>query len=170
MSRHTWGSQVGKDVLDLQKHLENFPALPVLFSVWGLITSKLIYNSVITNYQIHLVSPSPALLRCWCNESRGKQTDKHVRSILESSFLTRFPVSTMRYNTQWVWTKSAVELLSQTSAVLPMGNPWTSFSFSQSFLLSTEKEQCQFFATGGFSSGHSKMKDIYCFLLCLNLP
>lgn len=33
MSRHAWGTQIGKDVLDLQKYLEIFPAFLVQSSV-----------------------------------------------------------------------------------------------------------------------------------------
>jgi len=51
MSRHTQGTQIGKDVLDVQKYLEIFPVFPVQSSVWGLYASvsqrsKPIYNDV----------------------------------------------------------------------------------------------------------------------------
>lgn len=171
MSWHTWGSQVGKDVWDSQKHLENFPALPEL-PILCVRTNHLKANLEQCDNQ----PPDPpcvsvsSLLRCWCSdESRGKQTDKHDRNILESSFLTRFPVSTKRYNTQWLWTKSAVELLSQTSAVLPMGTPWTGFQFFMQLPPFHWKRAMPIFATWGFSSGHSKVKDIIHLFSCLFL-
>lgn len=61
MSRHAWGTQIGKDVLDLQKYLEIFPAFLVQSSVWGLHASvsqhsKPIYNDVINQLPKPLLS------------------------------------------------------------------------------------------------------------------
>ena len=78
MSRHTQGTQIGKDVLDVQKYLEIFPVFPVQSSVWGLYASvsqrsKPIYNDVINQLPNPLcLSISSILRRWWSTETKGK--------------------------------------------------------------------------------------------------